>query len=110
LIVFSTTSTASTFVAPALMLCFWRRATAVGTMASMLSGAGTILALSITGAIVNGAAFEQPYKLLGFEPLVWGLAVSAVTGVLVSLVTTPPPAALVSKMFDVQPTERVRAT
>ena len=47
LIVFSTTATASTFVAPALMLAFWRRATAAGTIAAMLAGAGTILALFI---------------------------------------------------------------
>jgi hypothetical protein len=32
---------------------------------------------------------------------VWGLAVSAVAGVVVSLATTPPPPALVSRLFDV---------
>jgi sodium/pantothenate symporter len=99
LIVFSATATASTFVAPALMLAFWRRATAAGSAVAMLAGAGTILALFIVGSIASGTAF-QAYMLLGMEPIVWGLAVSAVTGVVVSLCTSPPPAALVSRLFD----------
>jgi SSS family solute:Na+ symporter/sodium/pantothenate symporter len=99
LIVFSTTATASTFVAAALMLAFWRRATAGGTTAAMLGGAGTILALFIAGSIAGGTAF-QPYLLFGLEPIVWGLAVSAVAGVVVSLCTVPPPPTLVSRLFD----------
>ncbi|MGD9721021.1 MAG: sodium:solute symporter [Pirellulales bacterium] len=99
LIVFSTTATASSFVTPALMMAFWRRATAAGTSAAMLAGAGAILTLFIVGTIQGGAAF-QPYQLLGLEPIVWGLAVSAVAGVAVSLVTSPPPEELVSRLFD----------
>ena len=95
----STTCTASTFVAAALMLAYWRHATAAGTTAAMLCGAGTILALFIAGWFSGGSAF-QPYLLLGLEPIVWGLAVSAVAGVTVSLVTSPPPVELVSRMFD----------
>ena len=102
LIVFSTTTTASTFVTPALMLSFWRRATAAGTIAAMLSGAGTILALFIAGSVIDGTAFHA-YMLWGMEPIVWGLAVSAVAGVGVSMVTSPPPAELVSRLFDAQP-------
>jgi sodium/pantothenate symporter len=102
LIVFSTSTTAATFVAPALMLAFWRRATAIGTMAAMLAGAGTILALFIAGSIIGGTAFE-PYKLLDLEPIVWGLAVSSLVGVSISLLSEPPSAALVSRMFDAQP-------
>jgi SSS family solute:Na+ symporter/sodium/pantothenate symporter len=99
LIVFSTTCTASSFVAAALMMAYWRRATAAGATAAMLCGAGTILALFVAGWLSGGAAF-QPYTLLGLEPLVWGLAVSAVAGVVVSLATSPPPAELVSRLFD----------
>lgn len=99
LIVFSTSTTAATFVAPALMLAFWRRATAVGTMAAMLAGAGTILALFIVGWRASGAAFE-PYKLWDFEPIVWGLIVSGIVGVGVSMFTRPPSPELVSRMFD----------
>ena len=101
LIVFSTTATASTFVTPALMMAFWRRGTAAGTTAAMLAGAGTILVLFVVGSIESGAAFRA-YMLLGVEPIVWGLAVSAVTGVVVSLLTSPPPPELVSRLFDAQ--------
>ncbi|MEX0679614.1 MAG: sodium:solute symporter, partial [Pirellulales bacterium] len=89
----------STFVAPALMMAFWRRATAAGTMAAMLAGAGTILALFVGGSIESGTAFVA-YQLLSLEPIVWGLAVSAAAGVLVSFMTSPPPAELVSRLFD----------
>jgi SSS family solute:Na+ symporter/sodium/pantothenate symporter len=99
LIIFSTTATASTFVAPALMLAFWRRATAAGTIAAMLVGAISILVLFTVGSIQSGTAFE-PFKLLGLDPIVWGLVVSGAAGVLVSLVTSPPPEALVSRLFD----------
>ncbi len=99
LIVFSTTATASTFVTPALMMAFWRRATAAGTTAAMLAGAGTILTLFIVGSIGSGTAF-QAYMLWGMEPIVWGLAVSAMAGVFVSLGTSPPPPELVSRLFD----------
>ena len=99
LIIFSTTATASTFVAPALMLAFWRRATAAGTIAAMLVGAISILVLFAVGSIQSGTAFE-PYKLLGIDPIVWGLVVSGAAGVMVSLITSPPPDELVSRLFD----------
>jgi len=99
LIIFSTTATASTFVAPALMMAFWRRATAAGTMAAMVAGSITILTLFIIGTVRSGNAF-QAYPLAGLDPIVWGLAVSGVAGIIVSLCTTPPPAALVSRLFD----------
>jgi sodium/pantothenate symporter len=102
LIIFSTTATASTFVAPALMLAFWRRATAAGTIAAMLVGGSSILVLFIVGSIQSGTAFE-PYKLWGLDPIVWGLVVSGFAGVLVSLVTAPPSDELVSRLFDDPP-------
>lgn len=103
LVVFSTTSTASTFVAPALMLAFWRRATAAGAIAGMLAGAATILALFSCGPLLESKNFFDPYQLLGLDPIVWGLAVSAIAGLAVSLVTAPPPAELVSRLFDARP-------
>ncbi len=102
LIIFSTTATASTFVTPALMLAFWRRATAAGTIAAMLVGAGTILALFIIGSIRSGTAFRA-HELAGLHPIVWGLAASAVAGVVVSLITSPPSEELVSRLFDAPP-------
>jgi sodium/pantothenate symporter len=103
LVVFSTTSTASTFVAPALMLAFWRRATAAGAIAGMLAGAATILALFSCGPLLESKQFFDPYQLLGLDPIVWGLAASAIAGLGVSLVTVPPPVELVSRLFDARP-------
>ena len=37
------------FLVPALMACYWRRATAAGALAAMLAGAGTVGALIIAG-------------------------------------------------------------
>jgi sodium/pantothenate symporter len=100
LIVFSTMSTASAFVAPALMLAFWRRATAAGAMAAMLAGAATILSLFVCGPLLENKKLFEPYQLLGLDPIVWGLAVSSTFGVLVSLISAPPPARLVGELFD----------
>jgi len=103
LVVFSTTSTASTFVAAALMLAFWRRATAAGAMAAMFTGGSTVLALFTCGVVIEGKNLFDPYQLFGADPIVWGLASSSIAGVLVSLITRPPPEALVSRLFDPLP-------
>jgi SSS family solute:Na+ symporter/sodium/pantothenate symporter len=103
LVVFSTTSTASTFVAPALMLAFWRRATAAGALCGMFAGAATVLALFSCGPLLENKRFFDPYQLAGLDPIIWGLAASSLAGVLVSLATAPPPAELVSKLFDASP-------
>ncbi|MEX2176929.1 MAG: sodium:solute symporter [Pirellulaceae bacterium] len=104
LVVFSSGCAASSFLIPTAMLCYWRRATAAGTIAAMLAGAAASLALNLTGliqAILRGKAAEfQSYNLLGLEPLLWGLLVSLVVGIVVSLVTRPPDEELVSKLFD----------
>jgi sodium/pantothenate symporter len=104
-VVFSSGCAASSFLMPTLMMCYWRRATAAGTIASMLAGAAASSALNLTGlaiAIGAGKASEfHAYELLGLEPLIWGLLSSLVVGVMVSLVTRPPDERLVSKLFDV---------
>jgi len=105
-VVFSSGCAASSFLMPTLMMCYWRRATAAGTIAAMLAGAASATALNLTGlviAIQAGKASEfHAYELLGLEPLIWGLVSSLVVGVLVSLVTTPPDERLVSKLFDAE--------
>jgi SSS family solute:Na+ symporter/sodium/pantothenate symporter len=127
IVVFSGTSAAATFVVPALMACYWRRATAAGVLAAMLSGAGTMFCLFGIGwigtaleplladdsapAILQwcaplirdpkiGIAGFRPYFLLGMDPIVWGLAASAVVGVLVSLTTSPPEPERIARYFD----------
>src|SRR5207237_1881648 len=72
-VVFSSGCAASSFLMPTLMMCYWRRATAAGTIAAMLAGAIASSALNLTGlaiAIRAGNASEfHAYELLGFDPL-----------------------------------------
>ena len=102
LVTFSSGCAASAFLVPTLMMCYSRRATAAGTIAAMLAGALVALSLNLWGlyiAIRNETGFV-PYNLLGFEPIVWGLLISLVVGIVVSLATRAPDEALVSKLFD----------
>lgn len=108
IVVFSGTGAAATFCIPALMLAFWRRATVPGMVASMVCGAGTMVLLYVLGAYgfdtkqIGQVTSFRPYFILGVDPLVWGLAVSLIAGVGVSLLTAPPSAETVSRMFDVE--------
>jgi SSS family solute:Na+ symporter/sodium/pantothenate symporter len=92
-----------------LQMAFWRRATAAGAIAGMLAGAATILALFSCAPLLENKRFFDPYALLGLDPIIWGLAVSAVVSVSVSLATSPPPAALIARLFDDQDTTTRRA-
>jgi SSS family solute:Na+ symporter/sodium/pantothenate symporter len=105
LIVFCSGGVAAAFFFPALMVTFSRRATAAGMIASMLSGAGTVLVLLLIGYWLpdNKLGPEtdfQSYYLLGLEPVVWGVLVSAIAGIGVSLFTEPPRAELIAQLFD----------
>jgi SSS family solute:Na+ symporter/sodium/pantothenate symporter len=113
IIVFSSAGMAASFLMPAIMGAYWRRATHQGAIAAMAAGASTTLGLYLFGLVLGrrgydpgigpgGSAFV-PYYLLGFDPCVWGLAVSLVTGVVVSLLTPPPDPARVALLFDAQP-------
>ena len=102
LVTFSSGCAASAFLIPTVMMCYWRRATAAGTIGAMLAGALTALTLNLAGLYVayrTQTSFAA-YMLLGFEPIVWGLLVSLVVGIIVSLLTRPPDEELVSKLFD----------
>ncbi|HEY2415259.1 MAG TPA: sodium:solute symporter [Pirellulaceae bacterium] len=104
-VVISSGCAASSFLMPTLMMCYWRRATAAGTIAAMLSGAAASSALNIAGLIIAIRAGKpsefHAYELLGFDPLIWGLASSLLLGIVVSLITIPPEERLISKLFDV---------
>jgi sodium/pantothenate symporter len=105
LVVFSSGCAASSFLIPTVMMCYWRRATAVGTISAMLAGAAASLTLNLIGLVLAFMKTGQfanftPYYLLQFEPIVWGLLVSLVVGIAVSFVTRPPDEAVVSKLFD----------
>src|SRR5262245_20760381 len=102
LVTFSSGCAASAFLTPTVMMCYWRRATAAGTIGAMLAGALVAFSLNMVGlviAIANKTGFV-PYNLLGFEPIVWGLVVSLIVGIVVSLVTRPPDERVVRKLFD----------
>ncbi|MES2793684.1 MAG: sodium:solute symporter [Planctomycetota bacterium] len=116
MVVFSSTGTACTFLVPALMAAYWRRASVAGVLAAMLLGAGTALSLYSIGffnlapwlslpdnPLLGQVTSFRPYYLLGCDPIVWGLSISLIAGVAVSLVTPPPDQKLISKLFDAQP-------
>jgi SSS family solute:Na+ symporter/sodium/pantothenate symporter len=115
LIVFCTSSGAASFLIPALMAAYWRRATAAGAISAMLGGAATVLALSAMGwwqtwliehgwlaptPLIGQATSFRPYFLYGMEPVVWGLLVSLTLGVGVSLCSRPPRDELLKQMFE----------
>jgi SSS family solute:Na+ symporter/sodium/pantothenate symporter len=105
IVVFSTSGAGAALFVPALMAAHWRRGTAKGVLAAMIVGAGTVLSLFIVGwctekATVGMDTAFTPYYLWGLEPVVWGLAASALAGVSVSLVTKPPPEPLIVRLFD----------
>jgi sodium/pantothenate symporter len=112
IVVFASTSSAATFAVPALMMAYWRRASMAGALAAMLAGSGVMLGLFATGWVLAWQGFDprigqatsfRPYYLLGLEPIVWGLAASLLAGVGVSLATSPPPLALVRRLFEALP-------
>lgn len=99
IVVFSGSGGAASFLVPALMAAYWRRATSSGVLAAMLCGSGVMLLLYGIGWV--GGSFK-PHSFLGLEPLIWGVTASLVAGVTVSLMTKPPAEALVSDCFDVK--------
>jgi SSS family solute:Na+ symporter/sodium/pantothenate symporter len=110
IVVFSGSGGASTFVVPALMAAYWRRATTAGTLAAMIAGGGTLIGLYVTGFVLPGydpligqVTKFRPYFLLGLDPIVWGLSASLVAGIAVTLITSPPRAEHISRLFDAQP-------
>ena len=118
MVVFSSTGTACTFLIPALMSAYWRRASVAGVLAAMVLGAGTALSLYIIGffnlatrlglpdnPLLGQVTSFRPYYLYGCDPIVWGLSISLIAGISVSLFTTPPDAKLISKLFDAQPAQ-----
>jgi len=127
LVMFSGSAGAAAFLTPVLMTCYWRRATAAGALSAMLVGIAVYLSLYATGWIHNWAiavgpgasgladgvlgwlgpdpmiglasAF-RPYFLFGLDPILYGIAASAITGVTVSLLTKPLPEEHLQRVFD----------
>ncbi len=111
LVIFSTSTIAATLLVPAVMAAYWRRATVPGAIVAMFAGSATMLSLFGVGWVCAFQGLDQgigpdtafrAYYLLGLEPIVWGLMVSCLTGVIVSLLTRPPDERLLSWLFDRQ--------
>ena len=118
IVVFSSTGMAASFLVPAVLGCFWRRASASGAIAAMAVGAATTLGLYFLGSVgpahlglgflpdttaIGPAKGLRPYYLLGYDPCIWGLLASLTAGVVGSLLTRPPDPARVALLFDLQP-------
>jgi Na+/proline symporter len=101
LIVFAGSGQSSSFLFPMLLSLYWKQATKQGVLSGMLGGACTIMALYLAGWMFNDKTIYkaiEPYYLFGFDPLVWGFSVSAITSIGISLLTRPDPR-LVEKYF-----------
>lgn len=132
LVQLSASAGAATFIAPLIMACYWRRATASGALAGMLGGFLVYFGIYSCGWAQNWAAANstiplaqqildilgpdpkigpaglfRPYYILGIDPIVWGMLASTIGGISVSLLSRPPAPELVERFFDVRP---VRAT
>jgi Na+/proline symporter len=119
IIVFASSGMASAFLAPAVMGAFWRGATAAGATAAMCVGAGVTLGLYALGSFgpkalgldwlfgpnpnIGAPGVYRPYYLAGLDPCVWGLSLSFLTGILVSLRTRAPDPVRVALLFEAQP-------
>jgi SSS family solute:Na+ symporter/sodium/pantothenate symporter len=107
LIICTTSGMACTFLAPTVLGLYWRRATRSGALAGLVGGFGTVTALYVLGWLgvgkegKSGPAAQDfaPAYLLDLDPVLWGLFISFVLAVVVSLLTAPPPEKHVDRYF-----------
>jgi sodium/pantothenate symporter len=94
LIVFTGTGQSCSFLCPMLGCLYWKRATKTGILAGMLCGGLTVVSLYVMGWTLGGEGRHDdfaPRYLYGFDPLVWGLSMSLLLCVSVSLLTRTEP-------------------
>jgi SSS family solute:Na+ symporter/sodium/pantothenate symporter len=99
LILFTGAGMACTFLAPTVLGLYWRRTTRAGALAGLVGGFGTVTILYVLGWLgvgkegKTGPAAQDfaPVYLFDLDPVLWGLAVSFVLAISVSLLTEPPP-------------------
>jgi SSS family solute:Na+ symporter/sodium/pantothenate symporter len=107
LIIFSTSGMACTFLAPTVLALYWRKATRAGALAAMAGGFLTLSLLWLLGAFGVGkegktgvsAQTLSAYQPLDLDPLVYGLLISFLLGIVVSRFTQPLPAKDVDRYF-----------
>ncbi len=100
LIVFTSAGMMCTFLPPMVLGLYWRRATRAGALAAMIAGFLTVAVLWAWGSLMMpGERKFQPLTLADLDPLIYGLAISFLLGIVVSLWTKPMPQELVDYYF-----------
>jgi sodium/pantothenate symporter len=102
LIVYVGSGLAACFLFPVLALLYWPRSNVHGCLGGMLGGFAAHLGMHLIGWYTYGE-FVQPYRLLGFDPIIVGLAASFLCVALITPLTPPPPRHLVRRYFYRQP-------
>lgn len=97
LIVFGSSGQAATFLVAMAMTLYWPRANASGTACAMMAGFVAVAVLYTVGRLQTG--IFEPWRPLGLDPFMWGLAGSIAGGIAGTLATAPPPRGLVVKYF-----------
>ena len=100
-ILFAMSGFACTFLAPISLGIYWKRMTTLGAWGAMLGGFTTVVGLFSAGKLFSLWGFDAPARidLLGFHPMVVGLAVSFALGIGISLLDRRPPEKLVRRFF-----------
>jgi len=98
IIVYTGSGLAACFLAPMVFALYWPRTSRWGATAGMLGGFAAHLAMYLAGWFVNGS-FYRPCKLLGFDPVIVGLAASFLATWLLSYITPGPSRELVRRYF-----------
>jgi Na+/pantothenate symporter len=103
IIVYTGSGLASCFLAPVILGLYWPRINTWGAMSGMLGG--FLFHLSLYGAGYLAYGRFSSYRLLGIDPVIWGLAISFFLVIAVSKATPPPPRHLVRRYFFKQQPE-----
>jgi SSS family solute:Na+ symporter/sodium/pantothenate symporter len=107
LIIFTGSGMGCTFLAPTVLGLYWRRATRPGALAALLTGFGAVTFLYILGWLGLGKAGKTgpakedfaPLYLFNLDPVLYGLFLSFIAGIVVSLLTRPLPEKHVDRYF-----------
>ncbi len=102
IIVFTGGGFAATFLAPIFLGLYWKHMTRVGAWLSMVGGFTTMIGLFGIGHALNMLGFHVPaarIDILGFHPIVVGLATSFLLAIVGSLLTPQLPDAVIRRFF-----------